>query len=377
VSFVSREPTAGNRLGNGSGDRQRTSGPTSRQSSFSRSALCELTLARLREFFREPGALFWVFGFPLLMALVLGLAFRDRPPEKLPVGIVGRPGAGALSDAIRNSRTLRFEIYATLAQADRALRTGAVALVIEPGAPLRYRFDPTRPDARLARLEVDDAIQRFRGRGDAVAVANDVVHEKGARYIDFLMPGILGLNLMGTGMWGVGFAILTSRIRKTLRLLTATPMRKRDYLLCHIAARLVFLVFEVPLILVFGVFIFGVPIRGSLLLLAGISVLAAMTFSGIGLLTTSRARSLEVGSGLMNVVMIPMWLVSGSFFSYERFPKVFHPLIRALPLTAVNDALRAVQLDGRGIGAIGSEIGILAAWCVASFLAALKIFRWE
>jgi len=339
--------------------------------------LLELTRIRLLAFFREPGAVFWVFVFPILMGLALGFAFREKPPEKIPVGIE----TGALPRSIQNGveadPDLAVREFSRPDEARRALTLGKVALLVEGGPPLRYRYDPTRPESRTARLAVDRAIQRSAGVRDIVATSPELVREKGSRYIDFLLPGILGLNLMGTGMWGIGFSVLTSRIKKTLKLLAATPMRKRDYLASHMLGRMAFLAFEVPLILLFGVLVFGVPIRGSLVTLAGLCVLGAVSFSGIGLLTTSRAETLETGSGLMNLVMIPMWLLSGSFFSADRFPKAIQPLIQALPLTALNNALRAVMLEGKSLSAVAGECAILAAWGLVSFAIALRIFRWQ
>ena len=339
--------------------------------------ILELTRIRLLAFFREPGAVFWVFVFPVLMGLALGFAFREKPPERIPVGIE----AGALPDRLRaavaQSPDLLVREFSDETEARKALTFGKIAILVEPGSPLRYRYDPTRPESRPARLAVDHAIQQAAGARDPVAAAPELVREKGSRYIDFLLPGILGLNLMGTGMWGIGFSVLTSRIKKTLKLLAATPMRKRDYLASHLLGRMAFLVFEVPLILLFGVLVFGVPIRGSIASLAALCVLGAISFSGIGLLTTARATTLETGSGLMNLVMIPMWLLSGSFFSADRFPRAIQPVIQALPLTALNNALRAVMLEGKSITAVIAECAILAAWGVVSFGIALKIFRWQ
>lgn len=340
-------------------------------------ALLELTRIRLLAFFREPGAVFWVFVFPVLMGLALGFAFREKPPEKIPVGIESGSLAPAALDSVSKDPDIAVQEFGDEAAARRALTFGKIALLVEPGNPLRYRYDPTRPEARTARLALDHAVQRAAGSRDPVATSPELVRERGSRYIDFLLPGILGLNLMGTGMWGIGFSVLTSRIKKTLKLLAATPMSKRDYLASHLLGRMAFLAFEVPLILLFGVLVFGVPIRGSLFALAGICVLGALSFSGIGLLTTSRATTLETGSGLMNLVMIPMWLLSGSFFSADRFPRAVQPVIQALPLTALNNALRAIMLEGKTVSAVAGEIAILAAWGAVTFLAALKIFRWQ
>jgi ABC-type multidrug transport system permease subunit len=344
-----------------------------------RHPLLALTRARLLEFVREPEALFWVFAFPILMAVVLGFAFRDRPPDPVLVGVAAGPASKELTAALAKSGTVRPREYATVDEAREGLRTGKIALLVEEpaGRPLTYLFDPTRPEARIARLEVDAAIQSARGRRDPSPAVEEKIHEKGSRYIDFLLPGILGLNLMGTGIWGIGFSIVNARLKKTLKLMVATPMRRSDYLLSQMLSRFVFLIVEVGLILAFGVAAFQVPIRGSLGALAAITVLGALCFAGLGLLVVSRARTLEAASGLMNLVMVPMWLLSGVFFSSERFPSAVRPLIRALPLTAVNDALRGVMLEGRHLAGLPTELAVIVAWGLASFAIALKIFRWQ
>lgn len=340
--------------------------------------LVALTRTRILEFVREPEALFWVFAFPIIMALVLGFAFRDRPPDPVPVGVVTGPTAAELTQALTKAGTVKPAPYPSLADGLEALRTGKITLlVVEDAGSLVYHFDRTRPDARIARLEVDDAIQRARGRTDPSPAREDLVHEKGSRYIDFLLPGILGLNLMGTGIWGIGFSIVNARLKKTLKLMVATPMRKAHYLLAQMLSRFVFLVIEVAVILAFGVLAFQVPVRGSLGLVAVVTFLGALSFGGIGILVAARARTLEAANGLMNLVMVPMWLLSGVFFSSERFPKAAQPLIQALPLTALNNALRAVMLEGRSLPAIAGELAIIAAWGLVAFAVGLKIFRWQ
>ena len=341
-----------------------------------RSPLVELTLARLREFLREPEALFWVFAFPVLLALALGLAFRGRTPERIPVGVVEGPRAAANADALGRSPALLPRVLAAGA-AREALRTGKVSLLVEDGEGPVYRFDPTRPDARAARLEVDDALQRAAGRADPLRPREVHAGEPGSRYVDFLIPGLLGLNLMGTSMWGLGFSIVNARTKKLLKRLAATPMRRSEYLLAQMLARLVFLVLEVAILVGFARLAFGVEVRGSIAALALVSLLGAASFAGIGLLVAARARTVEGVSGLMNVVMLPMWLLSGTFFSWERFPETIHPFIRALPLTALNDALRAVMIEGRPLASLGLELGVLLASGLVSFLVAVRVFRWQ
>ncbi|MYI75947.1 MAG: ABC transporter permease, partial [Acidobacteria bacterium] len=262
-------------------------------------------------------------------------------------------------------------------ETETALRDGLAHVVVVPGDPPRYRYDPARPESRLARQTVDDLLQRAAGRKDVWTGRDEAVTATGSRYIDWLIPGLLGMNIMGTGMWGVGFTLVLQRTRKLLMRLIATPMRRHQYLAALVAARLVLLGLEVAALVGFARLMFGVPVEGSLVALGVVSLLGAMTFSGIGLLTASRAQTIEGVSGIMNVVMAPMWICSGIFFAASNFPDPLQPFIQALPLTALVDALRSIMLDGNGLLATGPELLILAAWCAASFVLALRIFKWR
>ncbi len=341
-----------------------------------RPALVELTLARVREFVREPEALFWVFVFPVLMACALGIAFRARGDQPSPVGVLDAPEHAAIEAALRAAGGLSVR---TIEPADvaPALQRADVQLVVEPGPPIVYRFDPTRAESRLARRLVDDALQRAAGRTDPVPTRDVAVRSVGSRYIDWLVPGLLGMNIMSTGLWGLGFSIVTARTRKLLKRLVAAPMRRRDYLLAQLGGRLVFLAAEAGALVGFGRLAFGVPMEGHWIVLAGVCLVGALSFGGIGLLVASRARTVEAVSGLLNVVMLPMWLLSGVFFASSNFPAAMQPAIEALPLTALNEALRGVMLEGAGFATLAPQLGLLAAWGVAGFAAALRIFRWR
>ncbi len=338
--------------------------------------LRQLTLWRIREFTREPEALFWVFAFPIVLAFALGLAFRNRPPETVRVAVEDGPGASGVMAALAASRRIEAQLLQPT-EAQNRLRTGRVALVVRPEEPVVLRYDSTRSESEVARLVVDRALQRAAGQPVVRAVREVRVTEPGARYIDFLIPGLLGLNIMGTGMWGVGFGIVKDRTNKLLKRFLASPMRRTSYLLSYVLARLVFLGFEVAAVLAFGALVFDVPVRGTLFALAAIVVLGAMTFAGLGLLVASRAKTIEGVSGLMNLVMVPMWICSGVFFAYANFPEPVQPFIRALPLTALNDALRAVLLDGAPLMATAALLGVMALWGAVSFGVALRVFRWS
>ncbi len=342
-------------------------------------ALAELTKARFREFYREPEAVFWTFGFPVILAVVLGLAFRSQPVA--PARVAVAPGEPAwLRDALSASESVEV-LPLEGDEAARKLRTGALDLVVSADAASEtprvvYRLDPTRPEARAAQILADDVLQRALGRTDAVESGREEVTETGSRYVDFLFPGLLGINAMMSSLWGIGYTIVLHRKRKLLKRLAATPMRTTDLLLSYFLSRLVFLVAELGAILGFGVLAFGIEVRGSLAAVGLLGLLGASAFGTLALFVASRADTIESANGWLNFVSLPMWLLSGSFYSYERFPEVFHPAIQALPLTALNDALRAVMNEGAALSAVLPEMGVLAVWTALGFLLGKRAFRW-
>jgi ABC-2 type transport system permease protein len=361
--------------------------------------LVQLTLTRIREFLREPEVIFWVFIFPVLLACALSIAFRNTRPERMRIAVEQQASDTRMSTVIAALEKSPDVVPVVLGQdeAGKALRTGNVALIVRAAGPepfdaksqienpktggsfpqLVYRFDPTRPDSRTARLGVDAALWRAQGAADLLHTNDEGVSGPGARYIDFLIPGLIGLNLMGSGMWGLGFGIVSARGRKLLKRFAATPMRRSHYLLSFVLSRLLFLFLEVAALVGFARVVFGVIVWGSLIELALCAVVGALAFSGLGLLVAARPRTIEGVSGLMNFVMLPMWLLSGTFFSASRFPPWSQPLIRALPLTAFNDVMRAIMNDGLPLVSHWRQLLIVLAWGVVSFVIALRIFRWQ
>jgi ABC-2 type transport system permease protein len=338
--------------------------------------LVELTLARCREFLREPEAVFWVFAFPVIMTCALGVAFRTRGAEPVIVGVAVQDGEGAVRHALEQQRGFTIRSIAP-DDVERAIRDGRAPVVVVPGTPPVYRFDEARAESQVARLAVDAALQRAAGRTDAFAARQQPLDIVGSRYIDWLVPGLLGMNIMGTGLWGVGFAIVQARTRKLLKRLVATPMSRAEYLASHVLSRLLFLALETIVIVGFAWVAFDVAVRGSLGALAVLALLGALSFGGLGLLVASRARTIEGVSGIMNLVMMPMWVLSGVFFASSNFPEVMQPFIQALPLTALNDALRGVVNEGASLAALRGEVAILIAWGVLPFALALRLFRWQ
>jgi ABC-2 type transport system permease protein len=351
-----------------------------------------LLWARLLELKREPEVIFWVFVFPLLLAAGLGFAFRDKPADVASVVVIAGDGAQKTQAMLQSPSptptstspehaSAQATIRASVVDRDAALKGfhfGKFDLAIEsnPDSTYTFYYDPARPESVLARAEVDDALQAAAGRKDVVTTTAQSSSEPGSRYIDFLIPGLLGMNLMNSGMWGIGFALVEMRQRKLLKRFVATPMRRSDFLLALVSSRLVLMVIEVGLLLGFGVLVFHMRVQGSVLSVVLLGAAGAVTFGGIGLLTACRAQKIESVSGLLNLVMMPMWIFSGVFFSYQKFPAIAQGFIKLLPLTALIDTLRATIIEGASLASQSGRLLVLAVWAAVSFVLALRWFRW-
>jgi len=343
-------------------------------SPFSSHPLVQLTLLRLREFMREPEAVFWAFIFPIILASGLGVAFRGQSVDVVRVAVTD----DAIASSLRGDAALDV-LRMTSGDAATALRSGRILIVIEPAddGGVTYRYDDTNPQARAARSAANQALQVAAGRTDPVTVGDAITREAGSRYIDFLIPGLVGMGIMGNAIWGLGFSIVDSRRRKLMKRIVATPMPRHLFLGSFLAWRMMLLPVEVGVPVVFGSLAFGVPVRGGIIDIALISMVGSMAFSAIGLLIASRAKTIEAVSGLMNFVMMPMWILSGVFFSAERFPESVQPLIQALPLSALIDALRASMLQGTSLIGLWPQLLTLTFWLVVSFFVAMRLFRWR
>lgn len=345
-------------------------------------AIRQLALSRWRAFYREPGTMFWTFVFPVIMSLVLGVAFRARKPE--PITVVVRAGNGAAEIARLIEKTPEVKAWvAPRHEAEEALRTGKVAVLVAPGEgehperDVTFRFDPARPESRLGRALTVDALERGLGRADVGQSRDEIVTEPGARYIDFLIPGLIGMGLMSSGLWGIGFSLAEMRTRRLLKRLIATPMRRSDFLLSFMVVRAGLLFVELPPVLAFSYFIFAVGIKGSIATLTAVAMCGALSFAMLGLLIASRAENPQIVSGLINVSTFPMLLCSGVFFSTSHFPDWAQPIIKFAPLTALIDSLRAVMIDGANLAAVAPSLAIVLGWGVLSFVGTLALFRWR
>ena len=332
------------------------------------------------EFWRSPQAVFWTYGFPLMMAVVLGFAFQSGEPEPVTVGVVDSPVARQRLALLEEEPLLKVE-WLSVAAADRALGRGRVALTVrweEAGSREVLRSDPARPEATLARLLVE---RRMRAASSDDPVYERPVHEiedrPGSRYIDFLIPGLIGLNLLGAGMWGVGFNLVQMRVGNLLRRIFVTPMKRSEFLAGYLLGRSILVIPEAFAIMAFGVFLWGVPFRGSLLAALVLVIVGGWVFTAIGCLLACRARTTETIGGLMNAVQLPMWVLGGTFFANEGLEGPMRWAAESMPLTHVNRALRDVMLEPGTLLDVWVPIAALAVTGVLCFTLAMRWFRWQ
>lgn len=360
--------------------------PVGRQPIKHGNPLFELTRGRIVEALRDRTALFWSFGFPVMLVIMLGVAFGGGPKSHNRIGLVcSAPIDASVCSALEAKLETDpdFDVRPlALAEAKDQLGLGKLDVVVQaaaeaerPGATtLVYHYDQNSPEGRTTRLAIRSLIHV----PEAGFAVRDQPHEEvGRRYVDLLLPGLLALNLMGGGVWGTSFALVDARRRGLLRQFALTPMRRSDYLISYMIARLAFLVFEVVFLLGFGALAFDTVLRGSFLAVTVMCLLGSFAFTGFGLLISTRTESNEVASGWANALTIPMGLASGVFFDYELFPEFLHPIIRCLPLTALTTGLR--EIANQGVGIVGSmpQLLILAGWTAVTFLVALRLFRWR
>ncbi len=334
-------------------------------------ALLLLVRAHLLEFFREPGVLFWAFGFPILLSGALGMAFLSPHTSRTTLAVAKSDSVGvrlAIPDSSIALAALDGEA------ALRAIRRGeVVGLVRLEIDGIRLQLDTTTQEGLMARLLVERAAAR--GLLESVQVGEPPA--RAGTYADFLLPGMLGLGLMNGCVWGIGFALMDLRLRKLLRLFASTPLSRVDILLSVVLARGTILPLENAFLWGFGALVFGVAMHGSWLLFLAAAAAGCVAFAGLGVLGASRVGHMQAAYGIVNALTIPMTILSGVFFSWTRFPHWVQPVVEYLPLTLLCDALRAVSSEGAGWAQVAPRIAAMLAWGVLTGIVGLRIFRWR
>ncbi len=356
----------------------------------------QLISINYKEFLREPGILFWSLVFPVLMAWVLGIAFTKRAESVQTIAFVSSPALDTpLDDFLDETEELKaanhtiyqktfdnklgkltFRLFpATTDSAILMLKRGQTSLILqEQGDSIVYMLDPQNAEARLNYLVLSAAINHDPLVYNTEAVK--ILSQSGTRYVDFLIPGLLALGIMNGFLWGIGYTLIEIRTKKLLRRMVAAPMKKSIFIFSHFFSRLTLSAFEAIVLLCFAWLYFRIQIQGSIPAFILIFLAGSFCFAGIAILMGSRTSSSRVGNSLINVITLPMMILSGIFFSYHNFPEVVIPVIQKLPLTLLADSLRGIMTEGTGIRENISAVVILSGIGTICFFLGLRIYKW-
>ena len=373
--------------------------------------LFELISAYFKEIIREPGVLFWGIAFPILMSLGLGIAFTKKPNVERDVAVIAnnRPilqvsdSTNKIMTFLKNharkveASDLSFETFkivipdpklgnttflfqiTTWQNAMILLKRGNLSIILdEKNGQIQYHFDPRNPDAQLTYLKLSEL---FGEKGQISNLRKETNIEpltvSGTRYIDFLVPGLIAMGIMMSSMWGLSYGIIDKRSKKLLRRMVATPMRKSYFLIALITVRIGMNFVESALLFLFAALVFNITIQGNIAALLVIFLAGNIAFAGIAIFISSHTGNTEIGNGLINVVVLPMMVLSGIFFSYHNFPDWSLPFIRIMPLTMLADGIRSIFIEGTGFAQNFLPIVILLTSGVFFFTFGLKIFKWH
>jgi ABC-2 type transport system permease protein len=321
--------------------------------------------------------------FPILMAWVLGIAFTQKGEQNKTVYVLPDKNKTNSIWAVENEKvygeetgnTTRIKfVVADQEQATKAIKQGKIGLFMEEkGDSMIYHFDPHNADAQLTHLIIDRAINL---KSNIAPSAVSALTSRGTRYIDFLIPGLIALGILNSCLWGIGWNLIEFRMKKLLRRMVATPMKKSSFLISLIITRIILSSVESSILFLFAFLYFGTIIEGSIFAFVLVYLAGIFAFSGVAILTASRTQNSQVGNGLINAVSLPMMILSGIFFSYQNFPSWAIPFIKSLPLTMVADSIRAIFIEGASLQQTMLPILFLSLIGAITFGIGLKLFKW-
>ncbi|MCX6231931.1 MAG: ABC transporter permease [Bacteroidetes bacterium] len=373
---------------------------------FKGKQLLMLIGANFRELMREPAVLFWGIIFPILMSIGLGAAFSAKQDVIRKVGIINSNNSLSndsstikkflllyttkeyhanenityYSYKIKNEK-LGNSIFlfqeTNWKDAIVALKRGRINVVMEEkNNGILYSFDPSNPDAQLTYIK----LTKFFPAQSYISEENTdnikLLTLEGTRYIDFLIPGLLAMGVMMSSMWGISYTIIERRSKKLLRRLVSTPMKKSYFLISIITVRFAMNFIEAALLFLFAHIAFGIHIQGNIPALITVFLAGNIAFSGLAVFISSNTSKTEIGNALINVVVMPMMILSGIFFSYHNFPDWFIPIIQKFPLTIMADDIRSIFIEGAGFAEIFIHSLLLSITGILFFITGVKFFKW-
>ena len=326
--------------------------------------------ARNMEFLRDRSALIWNMAMPFLLVLGLAFTFSDSNKEIYKVGVVGGIEAlGRIAPTLQATLHLKFVPYDNLETAINKVKHHQLDMLIEASATPRYWVNASSPNGYL--------LERIVWGSEGREFQRQRVEGAEIRYVDWFLPGILGMNMMFSCLFGVGFVLVRYRKNGFLKRLKATPLGAFSFLFAQLISRLL-LIMVITIVVYTGCNLFiDFNMQGSYWLLILIATLGSMSMISIGMLIAARTASEEFAGGILNAVTWPMMLLSGAWFSLEGTHDWVRNVAQIFPLTHMIDATRAIMSEGAGIATVMPQIWILSAMSVFFLALGASIFKWE
>ncbi len=319
--------------------------------------------ARNLEFIRDRAALSWGFLFPTALMMGFALLFSNGAQDLYKVGV-----SGELDHPFLQSRYINFIPVDDIEQAITKVERHQLDLLIAPDKSY-YWVNSSSPAGYITE-------QLLKASGGKTLKAHKV-SGKEIRYIDWLIPGVLGMNMMFSALFGIGFVIVRYRKNGVLKRLRGTPLTATEFLMAQIVSRLILIIFVSVIVYIGCDLILDFSMYGSYITLFLVFSIGSLAMIALGLLIASRLKSDELAAGLTNAISLPMMLLSGVWFSLEGSPQWITFISNLLPLTHVVDASRAIMLDGAGIVDVSHHLFTLLIMMLIFLFLGVKMFRWE
>lgn len=322
--------------------------------------------ARNLEFLRDKSSLAWNLFMPCALILGMTVIFSGDQRAQYTVGVVG--ASTTVSHPFGDIRYIDFVPYDDPTDARQRLARHQLDLVIEDVRPLRYWVNPESPNGYFL-----EQVLQANDPGDAI---RDTVSGDAVRYVDWLVPGILGMNMMFSCLFGVGYVVVRYRKNGFLKRLKATPLSAAEFVIAQVSSRLALSMLLNMFVFVAVTVLLDVPTTGSYLALILVAFIGHVALVSLGLLVASRISSEELAGGMLNLLTWPMMLLSGVWFSLEGSAQWLQNAAKISPLTQILDGARLIMLDGAGVVQVLPQIAALCAMCAVFLISAAMLFRW-
>ncbi|WP_349921431.1 ABC transporter permease [Aeromonas veronii] len=322
--------------------------------------------ARNLEFVRDRAALVWNLAFPLLLVIGFSLLFSGPPKPLVQMGVLG--ALPAAYQPLNKIPLLKLIPYGDAEKGQLKVRHHQLDLLLSPTRG-QYWVNPDAPQGAMAEYLLRQAI--------GLPLQKEVLSGRAIRYGDWLLPGVIGMNLMFSGLFGVGFVIVRYRKNGVLKRLRATPLSAAEFLGAQLLSRVLITLVVSLLVFLVAYWLLGVPLLGSGWLLLLIALVGGTAMASLGLLIAARLQNEELASGLLNLISLPMMFLSGVWFSLEGSPPWLQAIGARLPLSQLIEAARAVMLEGAGWQAVAGALAQVALFALSCLVLGSLLFKWS